>query len=68
MDLESRKRIVAGKVTPRDGKGVDHAVLRSVADSVLNCVVPVTAIVPPSVAGMGWAETRGARAPPKDFA
>lgn len=67
-DLESRKRIVAGKVTPLDGNGIDHALLPAGMTSILDCAVSAAAIVPPSVAGRGGAETRGARAPPENVA
>lgn len=66
--MECRKRVVAGKLTPLDGAGVDSVCL--LPENVLRHAGAdtVAAIVAPEGSGTGRMGTRGARAPPFHFA
>jgi hypothetical protein len=67
-DMEARKRVVAGKVTPLHGDGSDLACLLATADGLPRQTGIATAMVPPCLSGNGRIDTRGARAPPLSFA
>lgn len=66
-DMEARKLVVAGKVTPLHSDGSDLACLPA-ADGLPRQTGSATAMVPPCLSGNGRIDTRGARAPPLNFA
>ncbi|WP_411034916.1 hypothetical protein [Shinella sp. BYT-45] len=67
--MECRKRTFAGKAATLGGAVIDPAGLPVAAAEVrLDGAAVATAVVPSFRSGGGRLETRGARAPPPDFA
>lgn len=67
-DIDCRKRAVAGKVTPLDNPIAGLACLPVQAQLRLEGVFAAPALVLPFRPGSEALETRGARAPPWNFA
>ena len=67
-DIDCRKRAGAAKVTPLDNPGAGLACLPAQAERRLKRVFAAPAFVPPFRPGSETLETRGARAPPWNFA